>query len=277
MTQSLAQGQHCHNAKARDGTCIGYTLYPGHGSGRVALVHSLAMDRTFWERVVATLTSDAALLVFDCRGHGASGKPDMPYTVDLFADDLADLMDHVGWKSAVIAGASMGGCVSLAFAGAYPDRTDGLGLIDTTASYGDTAIHDWAVRARRALDGGMEALVEFQKTRWFGDEFRARNPEILQRALDVFVANDVNAYAQTCRMLGACDKRAVLPELTCPVRIVVGEEDYATPVAMAQAMVAAVPHSSMHIIAGARHFTPLEVPDVIADHLGQLLQEAAQK
>src|SRR5207249_2056891 len=94
-------------AKTRDGTRIAYTLRDrGPAGARAVLIHSLAMDRTFWAPVAETL--DASVLLYDCRGHGVSDQPKGPYSVELFADDLADLLDHVGWTSTLVAGASMG-------------------------------------------------------------------------------------------------------------------------------------------------------------------------
>jgi 3-oxoadipate enol-lactonase len=258
-------------ARLADGTNIAYRLYNPGGPKRVALVHSLAMDHSFWDPVADRLSGSASVLTYDCRGHGVSDKPPGPYTVELFARDLADLMDHVGWPSAVVAGASMGGCVSLAFAAAYPDRADGLGLFDTTAWYGPEAPQQWAERADRALDNGLEDLVEFQVTRWFGDKFRTEHPDVVQCSVDVFLANDNRAYAETCRMLGACDVRAALPRLRVPARILVGEEDYATPVTMAKALHEAIPGSSMTVLQNARHLTPLESPDRIAAEIEALL------
>jgi 3-oxoadipate enol-lactonase len=267
-------GNGLETARCADGTNIAYRLRNPAGTKRVALVHSLAMDHSFWDPVADLVSRQASVLTFDCRGHGASDKPPGPYTVELFARDLAELMDHVGWSSAVVAGASMGGCVSLAFAAAYPDRTAGLGLFDTTAWYGPEAPQQWAERADRALANGLEDLVEFQTTRWFGDRFRADNPEVVERSVDVFLANDRQAYAETCRMLGACDVRAALPNLQVPARILVGEEDYATPVAMAKALNEALPGSSMAVLQGARHLTPLEAPERIAAEIEALLATA---
>jgi 3-oxoadipate enol-lactonase len=183
-------------------------------------------------------------------------------------------MDHVGWPSAVVAGASMGGCVSLAFAAAYPERTKGLGLFDTTAWYGPEAPQQWAERADRALSAGLKDLVEFQTTRWFGDRFRQEHPDVVQHCVDVFLASDVEAYAETCRMLGACDVRAALPRIQTPTRIVVGEEDYATPIKMAEDLHAGLAGSSMTVLPKARHLTPLEVPRTIAAELEALLAKA---
>jgi 3-oxoadipate enol-lactonase len=229
------------------------------------------MDGSFWSHVVGRLRAECDILVYDCRGHGRSGKPSGPYTAELFANDLADLFDAVGWRSAVVAGASMGGCITLAFAEAYPDRVDGLGLIDTTAWYGPTAPKDWEERAQKGVSAGLSSLVGFQTTRWFSDTFRAENPRIVEEAVAVFLANDPAAYAETCRMLGRCDKRAALPRIAVPTRILVGAEDYATPVAMAEAMQAAIPGATLDVIPAVRHLTPLECPDLVAAALRGLM------
>ena len=59
---------------------------------------------------------------------------------------------------------------------------------------------------------------------------------------------------------GAADKRAALARFNMPTAIVVGEEDYATPIAMAQALHDGIAGSSLTILPGARHLTPLEEP-----------------
>jgi 3-oxoadipate enol-lactonase len=260
-------------ATARDGTRLAYTLRDGGAATRRAvLVHSLAMDRRFWQPVADLLVPRVAVLTYDCRGHGASDKPAGPYTAALFAEDLADLLDHVGWPSALVAGASMGGCVSLAFAAAYPARTAALGLVDSTAWYGAAAPQQWAERADKAVQAGLASLVEFQTTRWFGDAFRASRRDVVQQCVDVFLRNDVKAYAETCRMLGSCDLRAALPRLAMPTAVVVGEEDYATPIAMAEALHRGIAGSSLTILRGGRHLTPLEQPERVAAELARLLQ-----
>ena len=258
-------------AVTRDGTRLAYALH-GDGKNGIALIHSLAMDRRFWQPVVERLATAVPVLTFDCRGHGQSDKPAGPCTVELCARDLADLLDHVGWSRALVAGASMGGCITLAFAAAYPARTSALGLIDTTAWYGAEAPQQWADRAAKAAKEGMSALVQFQTTRWFGDKFRAQRPDVVEACVDVFLKNDVQAYVETCKMLGAADLRAALPMLTMPTAIVVGDEDYATPVAMAEALHRGIKGSTLRVLAGARHLTPLEAPDAIASELSTLME-----
>lgn len=258
-------------AKLRDGAEVAYRVLPGSGGGRIALTHSLAMDHRFWDRAAALLAPAGDVLVWDCRGHGASSKSVGPYTCEQFADDLAEVFDVVGWKTATVAGASMGGCVTLAFAAAHPDRIRGVGLVDTTAWYGDKAPEQWEERAQKAKAGGMASLVGFQKSRWFSEAFAEAEPGVVEGAVEAFLANDLDAYVETCRMLGRFDKRAALPEFEVPTRILVGSQDYATPLAMAQAMQAAIPGATLRVLEGAAHLTPMERPEDVAADLRALM------
>ena len=257
--------------KVRDGTQLAYELRGRVGDAPpVVLIHSLGMDRTFWNMVTPALAHATAVLLYDCRGHGQSDKPKGPYRVEQFANDLADLMDGVGWRRAVIAGASMGGCVTLAFAATYPARALGLGLIDTTAWY--DAPDKWEERAVAAETKGLGALVEFQTTRWFTDAFRVSRKDVVDASVATFLANSPRAYADTCRMLGTCNLTAALPRLAMPTRVVVGGEDYATPVAMAEALHRGIAGSTLTVIDNARHLTPLESPDRITAELRALIE-----
>jgi len=252
--------------KTSDGCVIEYTRHaaPGDDAPRVALIHSLALDRSFWNGVVSELGTHGELLTYDCRGHGHSGREATTFTAALFARDLAELLDHVGWPDATIAGCSMGGCVAQALAALYPERAAAICLIDTTAWYGADAPPQWRARAATARTKGMGALVQFQTTRWFGDAFRAAHPEILDALIEVFLANDVACYEATCEMLGTSDLRPLLALLRMPVAIVAGAEDYAAPVAMSEALHAAIPHSTLSVLPNARHLTPVERPGDIA-------------
>ncbi len=260
-------------SSSADGTRIAYVLHgTPDATRRFALIHSLAMDHSFWDPVVKELGPGVAVAAVDARGHGQSDKPAGPYRVETFADDVTGVLDALGWERAVIGGASMGGSVALAFAIRHPGRTAGLGLFDTTAWYGPNAPSDWEGRGRKAVQEGLASLLSFQETRWFTDDFRRERPEIVEGSKRVFLANDVKAYLETCRMLGNMDLRGGLAGIQAPTQILVGEEDYATPIAMAQALADAIPNSTMRILSQARHLSPLERPREVAESLLALAQ-----
>lgn len=68
-----------------------------------------------------------------------------------------------------------------------------------------------------------------QKTRRISDRFRQTHSDVVQACLDVFLKNNLEPYAKTCRMLGAMDLRHDIAAIRFPTRILVGAEDYATP------------------------------------------------
>ena len=257
-----------------DGSSIEYQLHSSNSPEpqRIVLIHSLALDHSIWSRVVPYLIERADILTYDCRGHGRSATQATEFTAELFAHDLAELLDQVGWPSAVVVGCSMGGCVAQAFAGLFPSRVKGLGLIDTTAWYGDDAPKTWRERAAVARAKGLGGLIDFQVTRWFSDSFRGAHPDVLTSITKVFLANDLDCYAATCILLGDADLRPYAPSIRVPVEIVVGDEDYATPVASAVALHEAIPNSSLTILPGARHLTPIECPGEVSSRLLRLIE-----
>ena len=262
------------NFRTSDGCSIAFSLQGLQDSAapRIALIHSLALNRSIWDGVVRELADRAAILTYDCRGHGKSERRAEPFTTELFARDLAELMDHVGWPTAAVAGCSMGGCVAQAFAGLYPPRVSALGLIDTTAWYGEDAPKKWHERAEAARNKGLAGMVEFQTTRWFGDAFRATHPDLVRAMTEVFLLNDVDCFAATCAMLGKADLRGYLASMRIPVAVIAGEEDYATPVAMAQDLHETIAGSTLAILKGVRHLAPVETPEQVASRLLELIR-----
>lgn len=149
-------------------------------------------------------------------------------------------------------------------------RALGLGLLDTTAWY--NAADKWEERAVKATSAGLATMVDFQVTRWFTDGFRAAYPDVVKTNVGRLLANDPAAFAATCRMLGACNLEAALAQMTMPTAVVVGDEDYATPIAMSQTLHRGIKGSTLTILKSARHLTPLETPDRVAAELQRLIE-----
>lgn len=254
------------HATGTDGLSLAYGIAAARRPGalRIALLHSLALDRRFWDGVALAIDGQAELLALDCRGHGASGRDAGPIPVERMADDLAAVLDHAGWDRALIVGCSMGGTIALAFAARHAGRCTGLVAIDTTAWYGPEAPQAWEDRAARAEAGGMAALLPFQHARWLSPAFREAHPEVEAAADAAFLANDVPSYGAACRMLGTTDLRDAITSIRVPTLVMVGAEDGATPPSMAEEIVRRIPGARLQPLPGARHLTPLERPAEIA-------------
>jgi 3-oxoadipate enol-lactonase len=238
----------------------------------VLFIHALAMDGTMWTDVARELHVNAPVYALDCRGHGDSDRPDGPYSTKQFADDVVDVLDHLEIPSVHLVGCSMGGTVALAFAGWYPDRLVSLCVIDTTAYYGPSAISAWEERGQRAMNNGLSDLIGFQLHRWFSDDYITKYPDQIPQAIEVFLKNNPVAYLESCRMLGNADERTNLSHYRGPTTIVVGEEDYATPVKMAREIKDCINDAKLVVLPKLRHYTPIEAPKEIANIIHSLIR-----
>ncbi|MQA04992.1 MAG: alpha/beta fold hydrolase [Streptosporangiales bacterium] len=259
--------------RLRDGVQLAFSMFgTGTRPQRATLIHSLALDRGVWSQVVPHLVDEADVLTFDCRGHGASGTGTPDFTTEQLADDLAELLDALGWSNTLVAGCSMGGAVAQQFAASHRDRVRGSVFIDTTAWYGPEAPKTWRERADKARTDGFGELLPFQLARWFGEDYAQANKAVVDSLTKTFLANDLDAYGASCRLLGDADLRPIATQIAQPVAVVVGSEDYATPPEMARELADSV-NGSLTVLSGAKHLTPLErsaeIAKVIIDTLEQ--------
>jgi pimeloyl-ACP methyl ester carboxylesterase len=103
----------------------------GRGGLPVVLVHSLAGNTTHWGRQLEHLRPTRRAVALDLRGHGGSEPPrNNDYSIAGMAGDIAAVVDTLGLQKFVLVGHSMGGGVSLVYAGAHPERVAGLLLLD---------------------------------------------------------------------------------------------------------------------------------------------------
>jgi len=236
----------------------------------VLLLHSLAMSSKIWQPLTERLEPRSQVVAMDARGHGESTWDGSPFTVEDLADDAATLLDELGGGPVSVAGMSMGGCVAVALAGRRPELVNRLVLADTTADYGPDKAAIWAGRAEDAAARPRDEQLEFQLDRWFSPDFAEREPAKVNRVVDIFLATDSRAHAQACRALGAFDGTALLPAIAADTLVVVGEQDYATPLAMAEALAEGIPDAELRVLPDARHFSLFEAPgalEMVAAHL----------
>ncbi|HEX4226486.1 MAG TPA: alpha/beta fold hydrolase, partial [Pseudonocardiaceae bacterium] len=230
-----------------------------HGEGTpLVLLHPLALSAQLWTPLVQRLVEDHAVFAFDLRGHGRSDWDGNPFTISDLADDVVAALDRLGLESVRLAGMSMGGSVAMTLAGRHPDRVRSLLLADTTAWYGPDAPTAWAERAAKATGVPREQQLPFQLDRWFSEAFRAEHSEEVQRVARIFLATASPAHAAASVAMGALDARELLPAITAPTLVLVGEHDYATPPAMATVLADTIPNATLRVLPTVRHLSLIE-------------------
>src|SRR6188474_1223944 len=127
--------------------------YTDTGVGRpIVLIHGYPFNRSLWTEQVMVLSSSFRVIAPDLRGFGDSEAAPGPATMNVMAQDVVLLLNHLGIARATIGGLSMGGYVALALYKQLPSRVRALVLADTRAQ-ADTeeAKQTRAQQAKKAL------------------------------------------------------------------------------------------------------------------------------
>jgi 3-oxoadipate enol-lactonase len=227
----------------------------------VTLSHSLACRLEMWDEEVARLSKRFTVLAYDSRGHGETSAPAMPYTLDMIADDIRGLLDHVGAERTHWIGLSMGGVFGLATTLKYPGRFASMVLADTSSKLSDEGVQAFKDRVATARAGTMEAMVQPTLKRWFKDSFRAARPELMARVADWIRTTPLEGYIGTSAAIPTIDVTHRLREIDIPCLALVGADDIAMPPLMAETLARHLPNAELVVIPGAGHLSNLEQPE----------------
>jgi len=251
--------------------------YSDHGIGLpVIFLHAFPLNRSMWEGEMIALLQEQAyrLISLDWRGFGESDIPNDISPMTLFADDVAALMDLLGIEKAILCGLSMGGYATFAFLRQYSQRIAGLILADTRPG-ADTpeAQANRENVARLAETQGTGAVADLQVPRLISDATRQDHPEIEIRIRQMIEAATPRGIAAASRgMAQRQDATELLPGITFPTLVIVGEQDALTPPAAAQEYAALIPGAQLVVIPQAGHLSNLEQPDLFLATISSFLQ-----
>ena len=194
--------------------------YEIHGEGEpLVLIGGLANDITDYTdhtKIISGLSQRYKVITFDNRGAGRTDKPDIPYSIEMMADDTAGLMQAIGIKQAHIVGISMGGRIALEMALRHPEMVKKLVLVSTAAR----VIKTW----RRHLLFDILSRIPI---------FRGKYPQ------------PHYAFVRQREASSSYDCTDELPELRVPTVILHGRTDKVSQFKLAEEMHALIPNSRL--------------------------------
>ena len=107
----------------------GVIHYNDQGKGKViVLIHGYLETSEIWGSFARKLAEKFRVISIDLPGHGGSDIFGDVHTVDFMATVIKDLIEDIGTGKIFLTGHSMGGYVTLAFAGLFPERLTGYCL-----------------------------------------------------------------------------------------------------------------------------------------------------
>ena len=180
-----------------DGCTINVEVEGPAGAPALMLSNSLGTNLHMWDDQVPEFAKHFRVIRYDRRGHGQSGVPQGPYSMERFGRDVIAVLDALGIEKTNWCGLSMGGMVGQWLGANAPDRVEKLVLSNTHSYYADKA--PWNDRIKFVEEKGLDQLVDANMQRWFTEGFRQRAPETIARMKKMFVATNPKAISPAAR------------------------------------------------------------------------------
>jgi pimeloyl-ACP methyl ester carboxylesterase len=245
--------------------------YEEHGNGEpLILIMGFTVSSIGWRWNVPAFAQDFRTIAFDNRGVGQSDKPDIPYSMAMFAEDTAGVLDSLDIAQAHVFGISMGGMIAQEFALRYPQRVKTLTLGCTNCG-GPHAILPKDPDVLKLL-GDIES-VDVQQAAIVMTKV-AITPWFMQRHMDVLLQlNQLSLQHPTpkhgmVRQMQAItghDTYERLSQVSAPTLVITGKEDGLVPPENSVTLAQRIPNADLVILSNASHLFNIELPETTAE------------
>jgi pimeloyl-ACP methyl ester carboxylesterase len=279
---------------ASDGTELHVEVFGPEGAPTIVLTHGWTEAVRLWTYQIQALSSDYRVVAWDLRGHGQSAPAaNGDYSIDAFADDLKSVLDATlpEGERAVLAGHSLGGMTTVAWAGRHTDDVQrsaaAVALVST--GMGDLISEALVIRTPHRFKSTGERLTEAALTAKMP---RPREPDPISHRLVRYVAlspaatpaqvdlterltldSRPEAMAASAATLSRLDLYHSLAHVTVPSIVMVGERDKLTPPVHAKRLAEELPEPAELItVPRYGHQLPLEAHDDVTGAIRGLVE-----
>ena len=231
----------------------------------IILISGLNGDhQSVWpEPVVDALAQNFQVIQFDNRGVGQSDQPDIPYSIEMMADDVAGLMQALNIEKAHLIGYSMGGQIAAKFAEKYPDKTNKMIGCVCYANI-NTHVRLFVETLIELNESNVdEHIIEKIGLPWiFSDQFLEKNfTSLLQLREEQKPKSLVGLKRHFAAQCAFISEAECFKNIKAPVLFIAGDEDKICLPAEVKKFADLIPHSKMMIFSEAGHLLSLEHPN----------------
>jgi pimeloyl-ACP methyl ester carboxylesterase len=239
---------------------ISYTDEGPDDAPVIILIHGFPFNKTMWNKQVDMLTENWRVIAYDIRGFGNSGAGTADFSIELFVDDLIDLMDTLKIETAMLCGLSMGGYIALNAMEIFPKRFNTLILCDTNCIADTPEANEKRMKTVEHIqEKGLEQYANDSVKNLFAPESFVTNKEKIEVVKEMIMGTAVPTITKTLFALSKRKETCTnLHRISIPVLIVVGKEDQITPPDTARMMQKNIKGSILKIIEHAGHLSNIE-------------------
>lgn len=244
-----------------NGIRIHYRIDGRDGAPFVTFVTGIANDLTMWDGQVPALADAFRILRLDSRGHGGTQATGGYYTFDMLIGDVVGLWDALGIEKSHLVGLGLGGATALGLAIDRSDRLLGLVPCCCRAEMTPDFAAIWPGFVETVRAHGMEAMVEPTVQRWFSDDFKSANPDVLDAVRAQIRGTDPHGYQGCIAAFLTLDFRRRIGDIAVPTLFVSGADDHlGGPPDIMQGLAEAVPGARHVSVPGAAHICNIQNP-----------------
>jgi len=224
----------------------------------LTMIMGLGCSSRQWKWMVPLLAESFRVITFDNRGVGRTSKPDMEYTTDLFADDIAALLNSLSIDRTHVFGISVGGMIAQKFALNHPEMVDRLVLGCTMPNFFHLppATEDSECLQETQLVPPDQA-VDIMLRLFLSKKFFTESIELTAQLKEVMLTEKLEQGADAFLLqLGAAMSHDTLEQvknIKAPTLVITGDLDPMAPVENARFLAEQIPDSTLVELPGVRH------------------------
>lgn len=239
------------------------------GAPVLMLSSSLGTTKHMWDPQMPAFAAKYRVVRYDRRGHGKSGVPKGPYSMEMLARDALAIMDGLKLDKVNWLGLSMGGMEGMWLGANAGNRIDKLILSNTATHYADKTM--WHTRMDAVgKAGSVAAIADMVINAWLTKDFQTAHPDVTAHMKEMMIATPVDGYLACCAAVRDMDHRETITNIRVPTLIIAGAKDPATNVAAAEFIRDRIPGSKLAIV-DAAHIANVEVPEAYAKEVTNFL------
>ncbi|QAA82149.1 alpha/beta hydrolase [Aequorivita sp. H23M31] len=206
--------------------------YNSVGKGpAVVLLHGFLESSAMWATLIPELSQDRQVITLDFPGLGESGVISEIHSMELLAEVVNEVFEHLQVKKASFVGHSMGGYVSMAFADLFPMKIEKLVLLNSTPISDSEERKDIRDRAVKLVDKNPEAFVRMAIVNWAGETSREKFSKEIEDAYNLALTFPVEGVKAALKgMRDRKDRTDVLKSFPREKYMFLAEDDPIIPV-----------------------------------------------